>query len=530
MTGTERILWAAAVVAGWLLLCFVCGRRRRAAVSAEHPASRATDDSDGRDRQSVLVAWASQSGTAEQLARHSAEILQRYFPVRLLPLSAVNEQVLLDTHCAFFVASTYGEGEPPDNGIAFQRQYLNAPGSFDLSHLEFAVLALGDRAYQRFCAFGRHLQTGLERLGARPLGPVTEADHHDRPATVRLPEGWWQQLTRVAPQLATCHSTDRTVASPTPRQKWLLTSRTVLNPGSAGAPLYRIVLTPAEDMPRWRAGDIVEINPRNSVEQCEHWLCAVGVDGSQKVTIDGVVRPLSAWLSERQLPTGPVLADFRNRLAESPQHWLTDLPLLPMREYSAASMPEEGALQLLVRLQRDERGEPGKGSGWLGQFAQIGDVITTRVRNNPSFHGPDPARPLILIGAGSGLAGLRAHLVERLPHGRSGPNWLVFGERSRGCDSLLDSELNNWLRSGHLVRLDRVFSRDRGASEPRYVQDVLDRQQADLRLWVTEGAAIYVCGSLKGMGLAVHASLEAILGSEVLAKLRATGRYRRDLY
>lgn len=530
MTGTERILWVSVVIVLWLLLNVFCWRRQRMAASAEGSESRVIGGSGGSDQQSVLVAWASQSGTAEQLARHSAEVLQRYFPVRLLPLNAVNEQVLLDTRCAFFIASTYGEGEPPDNGVAFQRHYLNERASFDLSHLEFAVLALGDRAYQRFCAFGRHLQAGLERLGARPLGPLTETDRHEHPASEQLPDSWWQHLTRMVPQLEATDPSDVVAATPAPRQKWLLSSRTVHNPGSAGAPLYGIALTPAEDMPRWRAGDIVEVNPRNSVEQCEQWLRATGIDGSQRITLNGVVRPLSSWLSERQLPVGSALTDCRGRLAESPQRWLKDLPLLPMREYSAASVPEEGTLQLLVRLQCTEWGEPGIGSGWLGQFSQVGDIITTRVRNNPSFHGPDPAQPLILIGAGSGLAGLRSHLVERALSGRSGPNWLVFGERSRRCDRLLDSDLKSWVASGHLIRLDRVFSRDSDASEPRYVQDVLERQQADLRLWVADGAAIYVCGSLNGMGLAVHACLERLLGNETLSELRESGRYRRDLY
>jgi sulfite reductase (NADPH) flavoprotein alpha-component len=53
-----------------------------------------------------------------------------------------------------------------------------------------------------------------------------------------------------------------------------------------------------------------------------------------------------------------------------------------------------------------------------------------RIRANRSFHGPEAATPLILIGNGTGLAGLRAHWKARAgrPHGGT---WLMFGERTR---------------------------------------------------------------------------------------------------
>lgn len=535
MTGIERILWVVLVTAAWLLLCFVCWRGGRQANQSITSLVDETDDHASGD--SVLIAWASQSGTAEQLARHSAKVLQPYFPVRLLPLNAVDENVLLNTRRALFVASTYGEGEPPDNGVSFQRRYLNDSASFDLSHLEFAVLALGDHAYQRFCAFGRNLQAGLERLGAVPLSELTETDRQELQSADSLPEGWWRQLTRLVPQIgATQPRTLESEAGKPVCNHWLLASRETLNTGSPGAPLYQLRLTPVGSMPQWRAGDIVELQPRNSVEKCREWLERFGLDGSQPVVLDGVIRPLSSWLSARQLPAGddvdPLKTRMKAGMKESPEHWLADLPLLPPREYSAASVPAERSLQLLVRLQRDEQGEPGIGSGWLGQHARIGDIITTRFRSNPAFHGPDPKQPMILVGAGSGLAGLRAHLAERALSGRSGPNWLLFGERSQRHDRLLNHELQQWLDSGHLSRLDRVFSREvpEGSDEPRYVQGLLLKYGDDLRRWTTDGAGIYVCGSLTGMGTAVHHALETILGFEVFEQLRETGRYRRDLY
>ncbi|HAW62852.1 MAG TPA: sulfite reductase, partial [Pseudomonas sp.] len=80
----------------------------------------------------------------------------------------------------------------------------------------------------------------------------------------------------------------------------------------------------------------------------------------------------------------------------------------------------------------------------------------------------------------------------------------------------------------HLQRLDLAFSRDQ--AEKRYVQHALRDAGDDLRRWVSEGAAIHVCGSLNGMGQEVQQILAGLLGEAQLNELAAQGRYRRDLY
>jgi sulfite reductase (NADPH) flavoprotein alpha-component len=79
-----------------------------------------------------------------------------------------------------------------------------------------------------------------------------------------------------------------------------------------------------------------------------------------------------------------------------------------------------------------------------------------------------------------------------------------------------------------LERLDMVFSRDQ--AERDYVQDRLRRHAAELKTWVEQGAAIYVCGSLEGMAGGVDDALEHALGRAALDALAAQGRYRRDVY
>ena len=170
-------------------------------------------------------------------------------------------------------------------------------------------------------------------------------------------------------------------------------------------------------------------------------------------------------------------------------------------------------------------GTPGLASGWLTQDLAVGDVIDMRLRANRSFHGPDDAVPMILIGNGTGIAGLRAHLKARTGAGGA---WLLFGERTQAHDAFFDAELQAWLASGVLSRLDRCFSRDEG--DGRYVQDLVASAADELRAWVARGAAIYVCGSLEGMSQGVHAALESALGADVVLTMLEDGRYRRDVY
>jgi len=175
---------------------------------------------------------------------------------------------------------------------------------------------------------------------------------------------------------------------------------------------------------------------------------------------------------------------------------------------------------------RDD-GTPGIGSGWLCDIAQLGDTIDLRVRRNPNFHGVAADVPLILIGNGTGIAGLRAHLRERDAAGAS-RNWLLFGERSAAHDFHFRTELEQMQQRGMLERLDAVFSRD-GAPH-RYVQHRLQAEAPLLRRWVDDGATILVCGSLQGMAPAVDAVIEDVVGAERKDALVVAGRYRRDVY
>ncbi|MEN9310478.1 MAG: hypothetical protein RLY77_603 [Pseudomonadota bacterium] len=493
---------AASATLLWLLLCFAFVWRSR--------KPRASTPIIAEGTSAWIVAYASQTGFALELAQRTAETLREAgCDAHIHDIAKLDPTRLNGAHC-LFVVSTTGEGDPPDGALGFAGNTMAA--AIDLHGTRYAVLALGDRGYTHYCAFGHQLDAWLRGSGAQPLFDVIEVDNAD-PAALRH---WQHQLGVLSGR------TDQPDWSRPQYQPWTLAQRRLLNPGSLGGPAFHLeLLPPSAAAAQWQAGDIAEIGPRNSSDAITAFLVATSLSGTAAVELQGERMPLAEALTRSHLPgTEDVQGRDEATLASM-------LQPLPHREYSIASIPADGQLELLVRLMQREDGTPGVGSGWLCTHAGIGDRIDLRIRANPNFHTPEPARPLILIGNGTGLAGLRAHLKARIAAGAH-RNWLLFGERSATCDAFHGDELEGWLHAGQLTRLDRVFSRDGG--DARYVQDALRANAVRLRQWLDEGAALYVCGSLQGMAPGVDAVLLALLGDDGVAQLQHSGRYRRDVY
>ena len=457
-----------------------------------------------------LVAHASQTGFAHVLAGQTAASLRATgATVALLPLSAVDEALLARTRRALFIVSTTGEGDPPDPAAAFVRAAMARRPT--LHALEYAVLALGDRGYARFCAFGHQIDHWLRQCGANALFDITEVDNGD-PGALRH----WQHHLALAAGTGAMPDW-----SPPHYEPWTLAARRLLNPGSLGGPAFHLALQPpAGTTPAWQAGDIAEIGPRNAPGDVDAVLAALGFEGAAPVHLGGQALPLRDALARCDLPAPGTRFSDPQALAES-------LQPLPHREYSIASLPGDGALELLIRQMRRGDGRPGLGSGWLCLHAPIGGSIDLRIRANPNFRPPAGDRPLLLVGNGTGIAGLRALLKAREQAGAR-RNWLLFGERQRHRDAFFAADIARWRASGLLERVDLAYSRE-GAG-PRYVQDALRLAAPVVREWIDAGASILVCGSLAGMAPGVDAVLRETLGEHRLEALRVEGRYRRDVY
>lgn len=468
---------------------------------------RSRDDAASAGVTPVLLAWSSQTGFARELAERSAEALRGAgLPVRVRGLHEVDAALLAGSQRALFIASTTGEGDPPDHVLPFLRGLMTAPPA--LQHLHYGVLALGDRSYGHFCGFGHQLDHWLRQQGAHPLFDAIEVDNAD-PAALRH----WQQLLGQIGGGAS----ELPDWSPAEYQPWTLLQRQHLNPGSPGGPVYWLRLQPpADTAAQWQAGDIAEIGPQHARHSARAWLESQHFDADTLLD-DG--QTLLARVERSHLPSLVPPGDLPALLAA--------LQPLPHREYSIASVMADGAVELLLRRQLRADGTPGIGSGWLCDHAAVGETVQLRLRRNDNFHGVGADVPLLLIGNGTGIAGLRAHLHERVRQGAR-RTWLLFGERTAVHDFHFGAELQAMRADGTLSRLDAVFSRDGGTHH--YVQDRLLAEAATLRHWVDEGATILVCGSLQGMAPAVDAVIEQVLGSAGKEALLLAGRYRRDVY
>lgn len=407
----------------------------------------------GRLPTPLLVAYASQSGAARALAMQQQLALGGPGEASVRALSELHPRQLTQVEKAVFVVSTYGDGEPPDNGRRFYRE-LQAltknrgadPGQNLLSSLTYNVLALGDSSYPKFCQFGADLYTTLAKLGARAGAPLQTLDQ--------------KQLADVAANTA---------------QSWQLLVRQRLNSQTQPG-LFLLRFTSTQPLPHWRAGDVVAISPENN-------------------------------------------------------------PEIAPRRYSIASVSHDNEMQLIVRHHINEQGQPGLCSDWLIRRLMLGGIVNMQLLANPSCHIDDGQAPLLLIGAGSGLAGIRGHLAERVHLAKQaqqallpppGPIWLIYGERTADLNPLLKVELAGWQQAGILYRLDYAFSQ--APDNPCYVQDIVQKKASQITRFIGTSGHIYVCGRYDGMGSEVDARLRQALGTTTYDHLVEQGCYHRDLY
>lgn len=473
-------------------------RRKQKKLTAQAKQSHIVLPNSSTSKDAWLIVYASQTGTAEQIAWHtSASLQEKQQFVTVKAIHKIDATDLSNHSRILFIISTYGTGDAPDLATGFVKKIMTQ--KLDLSHLNYAVLALGSKEYvDSYCQFGHMVNEWLKQQNALPFFQPIEVDNLD-PNAIEL---WYTSLAQST-QLDL-----NIVEEDIHFENCTLLSKKHSNPESQGAPIYLLNFDIPTDM-TWKAGDIAETQPMNTRVHIQAFLSENNLDiNNEKFYSLLADKDLKHFSTDKQLE---------------------DLPTLPTREYSIASIPEQGYLQLVVRLHSstEEPFEYGLGSGWLCKYTDIGSKVALRIRTNENFHLIADNRPIILIGNGTGIAGLMSLLQQRKQLNYKN-NWLIFGERQKGKDFTYQAELENLQSMDYLVHLDLAFSRD--ADNGYYVQHKLKHQALELKKWVSEGAIIYVCGSINTMAREVDEMLIHILGEELVDELRETDRYKRDVY
>ena len=169
----EQLVWINGYWAG-----FSAARQQPVSVESPQPPKI-------QAKPEITVLFGSQTGNAEKLALllHS-RLVDHGFLARVEGMGSYKTaQIKRDRHL-LIVVSTYGEGDPPDNALAFH-EFLFGKKAPKLDGTQFSVLALGDSSYEHFCKTGREIDERLAELGAsRLLSRMDcDVDYEDTAAT-----------------------------------------------------------------------------------------------------------------------------------------------------------------------------------------------------------------------------------------------------------------------------------------------------------------------------------------------------------
>ncbi len=535
----------------------------------------------------LTILYGSETGNSAGLARAAAAQAKVLgIDATVADMGEYKTRRLKEEQDVLIVASTYGEGDPPQPAADFF-EFVEGRKAPSLSGVRFGVLALGDSTYEKFCEAGKRLDRRFEELGAMRLLPRVDCDvDYDDPAAAWIADA----LALVARDRGAAQQTTALVAAepkpsaydkrnPFPAR---IIDNIVLTGRGSSKETRHIEISLEGSGLAYEPGDALGVAPKNDPALVEKILASLGLDGAQRVALKGAETTLVEALEARfeittatprflehwaELTGNAVLKGLvgegraEARAAYFREHHVIDIirefpvpglpaetfivglrPLQP-RLYSIASSlsanPDEAHLTVST-VRYELHGEPraGVASGYFAERCALDSVAPVFVQPNPHFRLPDDDVPIIMIGAGTGVAPYRAFMQEREARGARGRSWLIFGERNFRTDFLYQTEWQAYLRDKALTRMDVAFSRDR--RQKAYVQHRLIERGRDAFAWLQEGAHFYVCGDAARLAPDVHEALIGIVAAhggrsreaaeEYVHALQRDRRYQRDVY
>lgn len=554
--------------------------------------SNAPQTAESRPSRRVAVLYASQSGTAEGLARKLAKELkaQGHTPA-VSTLVGYTPAALAAETCALFLASTYGDGDAPDGVQPFYEQ-LCLEHFPRMEKLSYAVFALGDRHYEHFCKFGNDLDAKLTALGANQLSKRVDCDvdvdepfkewktfilaclkedslFHSRkvegPSQGSKPQPLQGAIAREA-STASAFTREQPLLAP------IIDKRSLTHTTSTKTTLHVAFSIEGTSL-SYEAGDACGVIPTNDLNLIAEILQKLQFNGNEQVsslnagtttlhdalahqrqitrlnrkTVQGyaargqcerlldLLRPaqqaaLDAYIYDRGLID--LLIEFPG-VIDDPNELVALLPKLAPRLYSISSSPAAHAGQIhttvaVVRFKAHNRDRGGVCSTFFADRTSVADRLPIFIQPNRNFKLPSNPDEPMIM-IGPGT-GIAP--FRGFLHERR-----ALGHKGKNWLFFGErSAATDYLYRDELesMRADGHLTRlDKAFSRDHghkvYVQDRMMEQAPEFWRWLQDGASVYVCGDASRMAKDVRAALCRIVREQGAMPLEAAEEYIEQL-
>jgi sulfite reductase (NADPH) flavoprotein alpha-component len=538
----------------------------------------------------LTILVGSRTGNGEGLAKMAQRLAQEQgVPVVVKNMENYKIRDLQAEKNVLVIVSTHGDGVPPFSAQLLH-EFIYGKRAPKLAGVNYAVLALGDSSYFQFCKTGKDFDEQLANLGAKRLVPILTCDlDFEEPAEVWLKTtlaAFGRELKATgAPQVSATNSPIQNSIEPIKYSKKNPFKAPVFEKISLhGKALERqtlhIELATEDEALTYEPGDSAGVIPFNSKVLIGEVLKVTALDPQEELELNGTKLTLYEAL-RRNFELSKITTDVVKRyLAFAPNKKLQTLiedagefkdylygrdivdlledfpvkvtakdlaailrPIQP-RSYSISSSPLAcpGELHLtvsVVNYEKSGRRKRGACSSFLAELDGEDEQVPIFIESNPNFRLPQNSEtPIVMIGAGTGIAPYRAFVQHRELSDNPGKSWLFFGNRNFETEFLYQTEWQNFLKSGALTKMSVAFSRDGDKKE--YVQHRLIENSAELFKWLEEGAHFYICGDMNNMAGDVQKALVKIVekegalnpegAQEYITNLQKEKRLQLDVY
>jgi sulfite reductase (NADPH) flavoprotein alpha-component len=515
----------------------------------------------------ISLVFGTETGNSKRLATHLASIAKKKgVNAKLMGLDQYRISDLPKEEYFFVVISTQGEGEPPVGAKKFYDHIYQT--ELSLPNLKYSVLALGDTSYPLFCKTGEDVDAQFSKFGAKRIVPLQKCDiDYEEEA-----EQWFGQVLNVLveQQPAIAPEIIKQVAKKPTGKKYyngMILANINLNDRGSNKQTYHLEIGTEETI-EYEPGDTIGIIPRNRQEVVEKIVSLTGIDASLVIELTKSTASVNELLTQH-LNICYLLSSTIKKYAAIIQQEIPDtrmdlvdllriypvkdaaqfievvkilMPIAP-RLYSIASSPaSHGVTEVHITVAKDlflaqDEQRFGLCSEFLGD-QPLHSAITFYVHKDKHFKLPAADKDIIMIGPGTGVAPFRAFLAERDATGAIGKNWFFFGEQHFTTDFLYQTEIQNYVQTGVLNKIDLAFSRDQ--PEKIYVQHRMLEKADELYKWINKGASFYISGTKDPMSRDVEQTLLQIIreqgkkteeeAKQYLEQLKKENRYEKDVY